>query len=638
MSRSSVRPINILFRWLLEIVAIFFIIFFILGIGYFLFVKIYENKIYPGVYVGNINLGGKTAEEALYLLNRKIDNINQKGIKFVYKNEETIIYPVISSLEGDLAYPIINFDSSETVSRAFTYGRQGNVFTRISEQVKPLLGRVSVNMVFSVNSKEIKKILHNRFAGLEESAQNARLVFYQNQKQEIIFNIEKEKLGRAIDYDRAIKKLTFNLSFLDVQPIRLFAHTDYPKIYKKDCRKLDVIAKEIVNLAPITLVTPSRIHTSSTTQTKWTIDKETLASWLVLKLTNDDLGSMPYVGIDYQKVKEYLNEHIAPYINKLPTNAKFKIKDGKVVEFQTSRDGQKLNIDATLAKLEFELIQGRSKEIEIAISELKSSIQMQDINNLGIREIIGTGQSNFSGSPKNRRHNIQVGANKLNGVLIRPGEEFSLLAALGEINKEAGYLPELVIKNNRTVPEYGGGLCQIGTTIFRAALHSGLPITMRRNHSYRVSYYEPAGTDATIYDPWPDLRFINDTGHYILIQARIEGDDLYFDFWGTRDGRKVEISDPVIYNIVKPGPTKYIETLDLPPGEKKCTEHAHSGADAYFDYKVTYPDGTIKEKRFTSHYVPWREVCLIGVEKLSSEKENKSNSDDNATSTLKSAE
>ncbi len=139
---------------------------------------------------------------------------------------------------------------------------------------------------------------------------------------------------------------------------------------------------------------------------------------------------------------------------------------------------------------------------------------------------------------------------------------------------------------------------------------------MRRNHSYRVSYYEPAGTDATIYNPSPDLRFINDTGNYILIQSRVEGDNLYFDFWGAEDGRVVEKTEPAIYNTVKPGPTKYIETLDLLPGVKKCTERAHNGADAYFDYKVTYAGGEIKEKRFASHYIPWREVCLVGVEKL----------------------
>lgn len=188
-----------------------------------------------------------------------------------------------------------------------------------------------------------------------------------------------------------------------------------------------------------------------------------------------------------------------------------------------------------------------------------------------------------------------------------------MIKALGEIDGPAGYLPELVIKGDKTVPEYGGGLCQIGTTLFRAVVDSGLPVTARRNHSYRVSYYEPAGTDATIYDPQPDFKFMNDTGNAILLQTKITGDKAVFTFWGKRDGRKVSYTKPTIYNIVKPQPTKIIETTDLKPGEKKCTEKAHNGADAYFDYQVIYPSGEEKKVRFNSHYVPWREVCLVGV-------------------------
>ena len=130
--------------------------------------------------------------------------------------------------------------------------------------------------------------------------------------------------------------------------------------------------------------------------------------------------------------------------------------------------------------------------------------------------------------------------------------------------------------------------------------------------------------DAAVYIPNPDVRFINDTPDYILIQFRIEGNDIYFDFWGKEDGRTATTTKPVIYNIVKPEPTKYIESEDLAPGEEKCTERAHNGADAYFDYTVIYPEGStttpIQERRFNSHYVPWREVCLIGKE-LPSEEE-----------------
>ena len=118
--------------------------------------------------------------------------------------------------------------------------------------------------------------------------------------------------------------------------------------------------------------------------------------------------------------------------------------------------------------------------------------------------------------------------------------------------------------------------------------------------------------DATIYNPLPDFRFINDTKNYILIQSRIEGYDLYFEFWGTRDGRKVYISEPKIYNIKEPPPPKYIETEDLKPQEIKCIETSHQGADVEFTYKVEYPSGEIFEKVFKSHYKPWQKICLIG--------------------------
>jgi len=147
------------------------------------------------------------------------------------------------------------------------------------------------------------------------------------------------------------------------------------------------------------------------------------------------------------------------------------------------------------------------------------------------------------------------------------------------------------------------------------AVNSGLPITERRNHSYRVGYYEPAGTDAAIYDPWPDLKFINDTNNYLLLQTRIEGDNLIFDFFGTSDNRRVEITEPVIYNIKTPFSTKYIETENLDPGEKKLLEHAHNGADAYFIRTIIWPEQTNKEvvqETWQAHYVPWQEVYLIG--------------------------
>jgi len=255
--------------------------------------------------------------------------------------------------------------------------------------------------------------------------------------------------------------------------------------------------------------------------------------------------------------------------------------------------------------------------MELVLQTVTPKIAGSDASRLGIQEVLGIGRSNYSGSPSHRRQNIALGASKMNGTLIAPGAEFSQLDTLDTIDGAHGWLTELVIKDNKTIPEYGGGLCQIGTTSFRAALAAGMEITERRNHSYRVSYYEPAGTDATIYDPAPDFRFRNNTSHYILVTSRVQNNEVITTIWGTYDGRKISQSKPVIWGITAPPPTKYIETTDLPPGKKHCTESAHAGASASFNYNVQYADGTEDNTTFNSYYKPWQAVCLIGVESLS---------------------
>lgn len=607
------KPQSCILRWLLILATAFFIVAALTGLSYLLFEKNYQNKIYPGVYLNGIDLSGKSREQAQYLINQKVDEISQKGIVFYTNSHRTTVFPVIASAGMDLAYNIIDFDVEAAVEQAYLIGRQGDFLKKLQDKIRAVLYKKPIEPLCTVNEDEIKKIIAGNFSRFEIPAQDAKLIIGPDGK----FKIKEETFGKTADYDNGIKRLKSNLILLDNAPIQLLTKTDYPQIYKKDCLNIEVKANKILEFAPLIL----KYSASSSPEKKWTVDKNLLALWLELKESSKRVGRTGQedkitIGLNSEEMKKYLLESVAPEINQEPTNAKFEIKDGRVAEFQQSKDGLELNIEAALAEIESEFIRNEKNEIELAVMELKSGIQTEKTNNFGIKEIIGIGHSNFAGSPANRRHNIKTGAQALNGVLIKPDEEFSLNNALGEIDASTGYLPELVIKGNKTIPEYGGGLCQIGTTMFRAALDSGLPITMRRNHSYRVSYYEPAGTDATIYNPLPDLRFINDTGNYILIQSRVEGDNLYFDFWSASNGRMVEKTEPTIYNIVKPSPTKYIETLDLSPGVKKCTERAHNGADAYFDYKVTYANGEVKEKRFASHYIPWREVCLIGVEKL----------------------
>jgi vancomycin resistance protein YoaR len=238
---------------------------------------------------------------------------------------------------------------------------------------------------------------------------------------------------------------------------------------------------------------------------------------------------------------------LANTVNKDPEDAKFKITDGKVAAFSLDEKGFKLDEEKSLEILiSYFNSADFSDSLTLPYAELDPRVEIESVDNMGITELIGQGHSNFRGSPKNRIFNIKVATSRFDGILIKPKEEFSFVGVLGEVDGEHGYLPELVIKKDKTEPEFGGGICQVSTTAFRAAINSGLEITARRNHAYPVAYYNPQGMDATVYVPRPDLRFINNTPNYILIQTRIEGTELFFDFYGTSDGRKVEVIGPTI--------------------------------------------------------------------------------------------
>lgn len=164
---------------------------------------------------------------------------------------------------------------------------------------------------------------------------------------------------------------------------------------------------------------------------------------------------------------------------------------------------------------------------------------------LDITALLAEGTSNFSGSSVDRIFNITHALERFDGILIKPGEIFSFTETLGPVEDTTGYRPELVIRNNKTEPEFGGGICQVSTTFFRAAVNAGLEILDRRNHSYPVKYYLPIGFDATVYYPRPDLRLKNNFTHNILFVPTISGKQLTFSVYGTSDNRKVTVTLPI---------------------------------------------------------------------------------------------
>ena len=240
-----------------------------------------------------------------------------------------------------------------------------------------------------------------------------------------------------------------------------------------------------------------------------------------------------------------------------PVNARFGMIDGQLAEIVPAIPGRHLDLEASEQAIIQALIHDQSN-VDLVTAEVLPELTLKKLTSLNVTTLLGTGSSKFTGSPKSRVHNIRVGADRMNGILVAPGDVFSFVDRLGEVDASTGYLPELVIKGDKIIPEYGGGICQVSTTMFRAAIESGLAIIERRPHSIPVRYYNPQGYDATIYPGVVDLKFQNDTDSYILIQSRVEGTMIAFDVFGAPDGRTVKIEGPYQYDAQPDGSLKAV--------------------------------------------------------------------------------
>lgn len=318
--------------------------------------------------------------------------------------------------------------------------------------------------------------------------------------------------------------------------------------------------------------------------------------------TRYSIHSRTAFAFDEATARTFLNE-LRESTRTEPIDATFALdENGTVSTFAPSRNGSEIDVDATLDILTRLILLSHETSLSMTVPSkvLTPAVTSTDADRLGITTFLGEGRTNFAGSPKNRIFNIKRAIEQFQGVLIKPGEDFSFVEYLGPVDAEHGYLPELVIKRGRTEPEFGGGICQVSTTLFRAALNTGQKITERRNHAYPVSYYKPYGMDATIYIPKPDFRFINNTPAYILIQVAIEGSELVFRFYGTSDGRSVSIDGPFI-------------TARTPDGGMKTT----------FTQTVTAQDGsTLIEDIFKSSYESASKYPHPGEEKFTEKPKN----------------
>lgn len=348
--------------------------------------------------------------------------------------------------------------------------------------------------------------------------------------------------------------------------------------------------------------------------------------WLTniyLKLFQIPVNLAPYFRWNSGVVDTTLDA-IASQIDIPAIDALFQFQNGRVTSFRPSATGRRLNMGEANARITQAFYTaertGQPRMIILMpVETVTPTVATDQANTFGIKELIGSGYSQFAGSAAGRIHNIALAASRINGILVKPGETFSFNDAVGDISAATGYQSAYIIKEGHTVLGDGGGVCQVSTTLFRAALAAGLPIIERHAHAYRVHYYEEGGfkpgLDATVYGPTYDLKFKNDTPTSILIQTRTDVTNLSltFDLYGASDGRKTQISNQKLWDITQPPPDLYQDDPTLAKGVVKQVDFAAWGAKASFDYLVTRNGETLQKDTFVSNFRPWQAVYLKGT-------------------------
>ncbi len=603
----SVRKVSLLDQFMFAALMGILLFFLIAGGGVIGFELAYAGKIYPGVSVAGISMEGLTPGQAAARLSEQFSYPQQGRI---FLQDGTQAWRTTPAELG------LYLDPEHSIAQAFAVGRDGDLLSALLAQYRTAQSTVNLPPVLVFDQRQADRYLNEKVA----PQINKPVVEASVGLNGIDVTVRSGQTGRELDQPATLAQLTPLIHDLQDGVIQLVVKETQPVIL--DATAQAELARKILS-QPLTLRMPDG---QPDKHGPWTFDVKTLASMLGLERVQNADGSAAYqVSVDSSKLRSFLNG-LAPSLVMTPKNARYTFDDKtkQLVVIEHAVIGRALDIDATLKAVQQNLSKGEHNlALALTITKPPASDDTP-AEQLGIRELVRQEVSYFYGSSAGRIQNIKAAASKFHGVLIAPGATFSMADTIGDISLDNGFAEALIIYNGRTVKGVGGGVCQVSTTLFRAAFFAGYPIVERHAHAYRVSYYEKvagnkidsrlAGLDATVFVPLVDFKFKNDTSSWLLMETYVNptAATLTWKFYSTNDGRKVAWDTTGPTNVVKPPDPVYRENPDLPKGKIVHIDYAVEGADISVTRTVTRSGQVISKDVIRTHYVPWPDQYEYG--------------------------
>ena len=550
-----------------------------------------SERLPAGTHVAGVDVGGLDPQEALERLETAWRPILDS--------------PVVFRLDGRVWRPSgadigLRADVHTPLREAVMSQKAGGVRDLIADAtvVAP-----STIPVVSYDREIARSYLQSLAAGFDLPSASAALTLRDDGR----VSLTPSQVGRVVDVERALADLEAGLAGRAVgHVVDLRYRQDEPALTTTDAEAALATVGQMIG-QPISLV-----HGTG----GWTLDPAQLREALVVD--TDDAVITPRIEITrfndlFVQIEDTLTAE--------PRRGVFDFDEARdrVLAFQPGHPGQRLDRPA-LERAILEAVQRPGeRRVEVPLILLNKEFDTTT-NVLGIEDLLGVGSSIYKGSPEYRDHNIAVGAAKLDGMVVRPGETFSFNERIGDFTKAEGWVEGSVIVEDRTEQGIGGGICQVSTTLFRAVLAAGMPIEERWPHLYRVRYYEMGGFrvgyDATIFSPGIDLKFTNDYEHPIMLRALIDRrlGMLDFEIWGAADGRNVTLSKPRLWDWEDPPQDEGIVNAEEDPDFEEQVEYAKRGVKAAITRTVVLADGETRTGSFHSTYEAWPNRYIVGID------------------------
>ena len=573
------------------------------------------GRIHPGVEVAGVSVGGMRGSTAAVVLEDEISARMEEPVFVVFEERSWSI-----TATEVAAVPEID----RMVDEAMAVGRKGGLGARINERFNAWFEPVDLPPVVSSDPDSLNTLLDTVDGEVSRAPSDAEIVIEGTTatlvSAEVGVAMRREDVGTTLLETFATEETQFAVP-VDFVPVSI----------------TDADAEDALYDAEAMMSGPVEVTYADEA---WEFSAEEVGSWIRFRAipvteegtqvagagaSADDgaesfgsvVASIP-PGVQRQMLEAYIDSDVAsetvtPRVGeagKPAVDATFKVRSGEV-SIVPSEDGVGPDVESLADEMTFALTSGRPRSIELRTMRVEPDLTTDEAQAMGIRERISTYTTHFSASNKPRVNNIHTLADALDGTLLAPGETFSFNGTIGPRTAAKGYQEAGAIVNGELVPQLGGGICQVGTTIFNTVFESGLPVLERRNHSFYISHY-PAGRDATVSWGGPDFKFQNDTEDWVLIATGYSSSSLTISLYGTDPGYDVTSSTGSWTNV-KAFPVEEIEDATLPEGTRIVEDGGVEGKTLVVKRTVKKDGTVVREDSFTSVYRPKKEIVRIGT-------------------------